>query len=321
MRIFVIGGAGYIGSHVTRGLLDAGHQVCVYDNMSSGAKENIFPETRFIHGDILDYTTLLEAMREGWDAVVYLAALKAVGESMLYPEKYSVNNINGTVYILNAMCAAGVKYICFSSSAAVYGQPVRTPIDEEHPLNPENFYGFTKLEIERFLAWYERLKGLRYASLRYFNAAGYDTAGRVRGLERNPANLLPVIMETAAGIRPRLQIFGADYPTRDGTCIRDYIHVSDLAQAHLLALNFIREKDESLTVNLGSETGLSVREIVEASRRITGKPIPEEITARRPGDPAALTASAAKAKRLLGWKARYSDADTLISSTWNVYNL
>jgi UDP-glucose 4-epimerase len=289
--------------------------------MSSGAEENIFPEAKFIHGDILDYTALLNALKEGWDAVVHLAALKAAGESMLYPEKYSTNNINGTVHILNAMCAAGVKNICFSSSAAVYGQPVRTPIDEEHPLNPENYYGFTKLEIERFLAWYDRLKGLRYASLRYFNAAGYDTAGRVRGRERNPANLLPVIMETAAGIRPGLQIFGADYPTRDGTCIRDYIHVSDLAQAHLLALNFIQEKGESLTVNLGSETGISVKEILEASRRITGKPIPAEITGRRPGDPAALTASAAKAKRLLGWKARYSDADTLISSTWNVYNL
>jgi UDP-glucose 4-epimerase len=319
MKVFVIGGAGYIGSHVVRSLLDAGHKVCVYDNMSSGAKENLFPEAEFVHGDILNYEALREALKKGWDAAVYLAALKAVGESMLYPEKYSLNNINGTVNILNAMCETGVKRLCFSSSAAVYGQPVRTPIDEEHPLNPENYYGFTKLEIERFLAWYDKLKGLRYASLRYFNAAGYDPAGRVRGKERNPANLLPIIMETAAGIRPKLQIFGGDYPTRDGTCIRDYIHVSDLAEAHLLALNYINEKDESLTVNLGSETGISVKEMLEASRRITGKPIPAETVARRPGDPAALTASAAKAKKLLGWKARCSDVDTLISSTWNIY--
>jgi UDP-glucose 4-epimerase len=287
--------------------------------MSSGTEENLFPEADFIRGDILDYRVLLEAMKKGWDAVVYLAALKAAGESMLYPEKYSLNNINGTVHILNAMCESGVRYICFSSSAAVYGQPVRTPMDEEHPLDPENYYGFTKLEIERFLAWYDRLKGLRYASLRYFNAAGYDPAGRIRGRERNPANLLPVIMETAAGIRPKLQIFGGDYPTRDGTCIRDYIHVSDLAQAHLAALNFIREKDESLTVNLGSETGISVKEMLEAARRITGRAIPSEIAARRPGDPAALTASAAKAKKLFGWEARYSDVDTLISSTWDIY--
>ncbi|MDR3200183.1 MAG: UDP-glucose 4-epimerase GalE [Spirochaetales bacterium] len=319
MRALVIGGAGYIGSHVTRRLLDAGDTVCVYDNMSSGVPENIFPEAQFIRGDILDYPALLAALKKGWDAVVYLAALKAVGESMEYPEKYSVNNIIGTVNILNAMCESNVKNICFSSSAAVYGEPVKIPIDETHPLNPENYYGFTKVEIERFLGWYDRLKGIRYASLRYFNAAGYDPQGRVRGKERNPANLLPIIMETAAGLRPKLQIFGDDYPTRDGTCVRDYIHVSDLAEAHVLALKYIREKNSSLTVNLGSETGVSVKEMLEASRRITGRPIPSEIAPRRPGDPASLTASAAKAKETLGWKASRSDVDTLISSTWNIY--
>ncbi|MDR3201369.1 MAG: NAD-dependent epimerase/dehydratase family protein, partial [Spirochaetales bacterium] len=181
MKVFVIGGAGYIGSHVTRRLLDAGDTVCVYDNMSSGVPENIFPEAQFIRGDILDYPALLAALKKGWDAVVYLAALKAAGESMEYPEKYSLNNISGTVNILNAMCESGVKNICFSSSAAVYGEPVKIPIDETHPLNPENYYGFTKVEIERFLGWYDRLKGIRYASLRYFNAAGYDPQGRVRG--------------------------------------------------------------------------------------------------------------------------------------------
>jgi UDP-glucose 4-epimerase len=287
--------------------------------MSSGVEENLFPEAEFIPGDILDYVALEAAMKKGWDSVVYLAALKAVGESMLKPEKYSLNNIVGTVNILNAMCAAGIKKICFSSSAAVYGEPVKTPIDETHPLAPENYYGFTKVEIERFLAWYDRLKGIRYISLRYFNAAGYDPSGRVRGKERDPANLLPLIMETAAGTRPKLLIFGNDYPTRDGTCIRDYIHVSDLARAHILALGYLEEKDKSLTLNLGSEKGISVKEMLEAARRITGKPIPAEVVGRRPGDPAALTACAAKARELLGWKAEYSDVDTLISSTWNIY--
>ncbi|MCL1817525.1 MAG: UDP-glucose 4-epimerase GalE [Spirochaetaceae bacterium] len=319
MRIFVIGGAGYIGSHVVRCLLDAGHTVGVYDNLSSGTKENLFPEARFIHGDILDAASLAGAMKMGWDAAVHLAALKAAGESMLYPEKYSQGNITGTLNILNALCDAGIQCLCFSSSAAVYGEPEKIPLDEAHPLNPENYYGFTKLEIERFLAWYDRLKGLRFASLRYFNAAGYDPAGRVRGKERDPANLLPIIMETAAGTRPLLKIFGDDYPTRDGTCIRDYVHVSDLAEAHLLALAFIREKGASLTVNLGSEQGISVREMLEAARRITGKPIPAEVVGRRDGDPASLTASAAKARELLGWKAKYSDVDTLIASTWNIY--
>jgi UDP-glucose 4-epimerase len=319
MKILVIGGAGYIGSHVTRALLDAGHAAGVYDNMSSGLEENLFPEAEFIPGDVLDYAALEAAMKKGWDATVYLAALKAAGESMLEPEKYSLNNIVGTVNILNAMCAAGIKKICFSSSAAVYGEPVKIPIDETHPLAPENYYGFTKVEIERFLAWYERLKGIRYASLRYFNAAGYDPTGRVRGKERDPANLLPIIMETAAGTRPKLLIFGSDYPTRDGTCIRDYVHVSDLARAHVLALVYLEEKGESLTVNLGSERGISVKEMLEAARRITGKPIPAEVVGRRPGDPAALTACAAKAGELLGWKAEYSDVDTLIASTWNIY--
>ena len=320
MRVFVIGGAGYIGSHVVRCLLDAGHKVGVFDNMSSGTQENLFPEADFIRGDILDYAALTKAMKKGWDAAVHLAALKAAGESMLHPEKYSQSNITGTINILNAMCEAGIKYLCFSSSAAVYGEPVKLPIDEEHPLNPENYYGFTKLEIERFLGWYDKLKGLKFASLRYFNAAGYDPKGRIRGKEREPANLLPIIMETAAGTRPLLKIFGDDYLTRDGTCIRDYIHVSDLAEAHVLALAYIKEKDTSLTLNLGSENGISVMEMLAAARRITGRPIPAEMGERRPGDPACLTASAAKARELLDWKAKYSDVDTLIASTWNIYS-
>jgi UDP-glucose 4-epimerase len=319
MRILVIGGAGYIGSHVTRHFLDAGHAVAVFDNMSSGLEENLFPDAEFIRGDILDYSSLLSALGRGWDAAVHLAAFKAAGESMLKPEKYSTNNIGGAINILNALSESGVRRLVFSSSAAVYGEPVRIPIDEEHPKNPENFYGFTKLEIERLLEWYDRLKNLRYAALRYFNAAGYDTAGRVRGRERNPANLLPIIMEAAAGMRPNLQIFGDDYPTPDGTCVRDYIHVNDLAAGHLAALDYIARTDRSLTVNLGSEKGISVREILDSARRVTGRPIPAEIGPRRPGDPAVLVASARKARVSLGWEARASGVETLIESTWQIY--
>jgi UDP-glucose 4-epimerase len=320
MNILIIGGAGYIGSHVTREFLDAGHRCTVFDNLSSGLRENLFPEARFIHGDIHDYPALLAAMKVGAiDAIVHLAASKAAGESMLAPEKYAYNNICGTVNILNAACEISVKKIIFSSSASVYGEPQYLPIDEKHPAAPENFYGFTKLEIERLLSWYDKLKGLRYASLRYFNAAGYDIKGRIKGLEQNPANLLPVIMETACGIRKELLVFGNDYDTADGTCIRDYIHVNDLATGHADALDYIVKNDKSLVVNLGSEKGYSVSEVLETARKVTGKPIPAKTVGRRPGDPAKLTASSALAFELLGWKARYSDMETLIKTSWEAY--
>jgi len=328
MNVLIIGGAGYIGSHVTREFLDRAHKVTVFDDLSSGLRENLFPEAAFVHGTILDYPALLAACRGGetadsksgpFDAVVHLAAFKAVGESMQKPEKYSLNNINGTINILNAMSGTGIKRIIFSSSAAVFGQPQYLPVDEKHPVNPESYYGFTKLEIERFMEWYDRLKGMRFASLRYFNAAGYDVKGRITGLEQNPANLIPLIMEVAVGMRKELQIFGNDYDTRDGTCIRDYIHVSDLAAAHAAALEYISKNDRSLIVNLGSETGTTVLEILESARRITGKPIPSSIVARRSGDPAFLTASSKLARELLGWKAAYSDIGSIIKSTWEVY--
>jgi UDP-glucose 4-epimerase len=319
MNVLVIGGAGYIGSHVTRRFLDAGYSVCVLDNLSLGCRENLFQDAEFIEGDILESRSLETVLARGWDAVVHLAAFKAAGESMVKPEKYSVNNITGTLNILNAMSASGVQNLVFSSSAAVYGEPSYLPIDEKHPTSPENYYGFTKLEIERFLSWYEKLRGIRFAALRYFNAAGYDPKGRIQGLEKNPANLLPVIMETACGWRKKLQIFGNDYPTPDGTGVRDYVHTSDLAEAHLQALEYLLRVKKSLTVNLGSEQGISVLEMLEAARRITGKPIPAEVVARRPGDPAKLVASANLAKTLLGWEARYSDVDTLIETAWNLY--
>lgn len=319
MKVLVIGGAGYIGSHVARLFADRGHSVDIADNMSTGNEVNLFSDYGFYKGDILDYPWLLGVMKGGYDAIVHLAAAKAAGESMLVPGKYALQNISGTINILNAACEAGIKALVFSSSAAVYGEPHYLPIDELHPQNPENFYGFTKLEIERILAWYDKLKGLKFAALRYFNAAGYDPDGVVHGLEKKPANLIPVIMEAAVGMRSKVEIFGLDYPTPDGSGVRDYIHVSDLAEAHLMALEYIVREKSSLTVNLGSEEGLSVLEILEAARRITGAAIPTEILGRRPGDPAKLVASSAKAKELLGWKAKHSDAEALISTTWKAY--
>jgi UDP-glucose 4-epimerase len=318
MKILVVGGAGYIGSHVVREFLDSGQDVSVFDNLSSGSRGNLFPDARFALGDIHDYPALLSAMR-GADAVIHLAAAKAAGESMTAPEKYSVQNLCGSVNILNAALEAGVRRLVFSSSAAVYGEPKYLPMDEGHPTVPENYYGFTKLEIERMLAWYDRLKGLRYAALRYFNAAGYDPAGRISGLERNPANLIPVIMEAAAGMRPSVKVFGVDYATKDGSGVRDYVHVSDLARGHVAALDWISREDKSLVVNLGSGAGLSVLELLEEARRVTGKGIPAEIVARRPGDPASSYASSALAGELLGWRPRDSDLATLISSTWAAY--
>ncbi|MDR1788445.1 MAG: UDP-glucose 4-epimerase GalE [Treponema sp.] len=318
MKILIIGGAGYIGSHTAREFLDRGHEVTVFDNLSSGLRQNLFAEEAFVYGDIMDYPALLRAAK-GADCFVHLAAFKAVGESMVAPEKYSRNNISGSVNILNAAAEAGVRYLIFSSSAAVFGQPEYLPIDEQHPVHPESYYGFTKAEIERFLAWYDKLKGIRYGSLRYFNAAGYDVRGRVTGLEQNPANLIPVIMETACRIRPELQVFGDDYDTPDGTGLRDYVHVNDLAAAHVLALDYISKHDKSVTVNLGSEAGFSVLEVLDAARRVTGREIPAKVVGRRPGDPAKLTASAKLARELLGWQPHHSDLETLISTSWNVY--
>jgi UDP-glucose 4-epimerase len=319
MKILVIGGAGYIGSHVAREFLDRGYRVTVFDNLSTGREENLFEDAEFAHGDILDARRLAEVMKEGFDGCVHLAALKAAGESMLLPELYSVNNICGAISVINQAVAGGIRCLLFSSSAAIFGSPAYLPIDEDHPKDPENYYGFTKLEIERILEWYDRLKGLRFASVRYFNAAGFDVKGRITGLERNPGNLLPIVMETALGIRPVLSVFGNDYPTRDGTCIRDYVHVNDLAAAHVAAFEYVIKNDSSLSVNLGSETGVSVFEMIDAARRLTGRPIPTEIAPRRAGDPACLYASSAKARELLGWVPRYSSVDTLIESTWNVY--
>ncbi len=319
MKVLVIGGAGYIGSHVVKELMAKGHQITVFDNLSSGLKQNLFKGNGFIKGDILNTKDLDKAFAKGFDAFIHLAAFKAAGESMVCPEKYSVNNISGTINILNSAVSHGCLKMVFSSSAATFGEPQYLPIDENHPQNPENYYGFTKLEIERFMGWYDKIRGLKFAALRYFNAAGYDPEGVLYGLEKNPANLLPVMMEVAAGIREKLKVFGNDYPTRDGTCIRDYIHVTDLARAHVMALEYISSKNESLTLNLGTGNGITVTEMLAATRRITGKEIPADYVERRAGDPAQLTAKSDLAFEKLGWKAEYSDVDTLIDSTWKAY--
>ncbi|MBQ3671374.1 MAG: UDP-glucose 4-epimerase GalE [Treponema sp.] len=319
MNVLVIGGAGYIGSHVVKELMKNGHTVTVFDNLSSGLRQNLFPKNTFIYGNILIPEDLDAAFSRGFDAFIHLAAFKAAGESMVVPEKYSVNNLTGTINIMNAAMKHCCKRMVFSSSAAVYGEVQYLPIDEKHPQDPENYYGFTKLNIEKIMAWYDKIKGLKFAALRYFNAAGYDVDGFPCGLEQNPANLLPVIMETACGMREKMSVFGTDYDTRDGTCIRDYVHVSDLASAHVKALEHITRTNTSLTVNLGSEVGVSVKEMLETARKITGKPIPADFVGRREGDPANLVATSAFAKKTLGWEARFSDIETLISSTWNAY--
>lgn len=319
MNILVIGGAGYIGSHVVKAFLEKEYSITVYDNLSTGCKENIFPETTFVEADILDYDMLLSTMKKGFDCLIHLAAFKNAGDSMVKPEEYSVNNIVGSTNIINAASEAGVKHIVFSSSSSVYGNPVYLPIDEEHPIGPISYYGFTKLEIERMLKWYSQLRGLHYASLRYFNAAGYDVDRKIKGLERNPANLIPVIMEVALGKRESLKVFGNDYETRDGTGIRDYIHVNDLGDAHVRAFEYIQQNKKNLIINLGSEKGFSVFEILEKSRSITGKDIPAQIIERRPGDPGELFAKSSKAEKLLGWKAKYSDLETIIQTTWDTY--
>lgn len=319
MKVLVIGGAGYIGSHVVLACLEKGYEVGVYDNLSSGCRENLLDSCMFYEADILNPGELEKVMAQDYNVVIHLAAFKAAGESMIKPEKYSTNNITGTLNILNAASICGIKHIIFSSSAAVYGTPTYLPIDENHPQNPDNYYGFTKLAIEGFLQWYDRLKSIKFAALRYFNAAGYDLQGRVKGLERNPANLLPLIMEVAIGKREKLFVFGDDYSTDDGTGVRDYVHVSDLAHAHVLGLEYIMKKNESITVNLGSDKGASVLEMVSVAREITGQPIPYEVVGRREGDSAILYATSSKAKSLFDWKAQNSDIRTLIESTWKVY--
>ncbi|GJL83511.1 MAG: UDP-glucose 4-epimerase GalE [marine bacterium B5-7] len=317
----VVGGAGYIGSHVVHDLCAAGHQVVVLDNLSSGDVDNLPAAARFIKGDILEGDSLDDAMSGDIDVVFHFAALKDAGESMSEPARFAHHNITGSLRLIDSMLRAGITRIVFSSSAAVYGSPQYLPVDEQHPLDPDNYYGYTKRAIEENLAWFAQLKGLQYACLRYFNATGYDRQGRVRVREHNTGNLSPLIMEVAAGLRQRLTVFGDDYETRDGTCVRDYIHVNDLASAHLLAMDKLMDGNHTIVLNLGTEIGSTVLEIVEAARRITGRDIPIEITGRRYGDPATLVASSRQAHEMLGWSAQHSDLETIFESMCPLYGI
>ena len=317
-KILVVGGAGYIGSHVVKALRDAGKFPVVFDNLSSGLRENLLPRVPFILGDILKPEQLKSAMA-GVGSIIHLAALKAAGESMLEPEKYAENNLSGTVNILNAATAANVKNFVFSSSAAVYGEPQYLPMDEAHPTEPINFYGYTKLGIENLLSWFSKLRGLSFCSLRYFNAAGYDVDGELNGLEQEPNNLLPIVLETIVGKREKVEVFGTDYDTRDGSCIRDYVHVTDLADAHLCALDYLNDEKKDLVVNLGTSKGLSVLEILEMAREVCSTEFEYTIGPRRTGDPAAVLAKAELAAKLLGWRPINSDARILIETTLRAY--
>ena len=316
--VLVVGGAGYIGSHVVKALRNAGKSPVVFDNLSSGLRENLLPGIPFILGDTLKPEQLEPAMK-GVGSIIHMAALKAAGESMTEPEKYAENNISGTINLLNAATAAKVKYFVFSSSAAVYGEPQYLPLDESHPTAPMNFYGHTKLAIENLLRWYSQLKGLRFSSLRYFNAAGYDVDGELNGLEHKPNNLLPIVLETIMGRRKKVEVFGTDYDTRDGSCIRDYIHVNDLADAHLKALDYLKHENQDLVINLGTSNGLSVLEIMQIAREVSGQEFNYTLGPRRAGDPAVVLAKAELAEKLLDWKPKHSDAQTLLETTLRAY--
>ena len=317
MKVLVTGGAGYIGSHVVLALCEEGNNVVVLDDLSTGNREAVDKRALFIQGSTLNDDDLSKGLNDV-DAVIHLAAFKAAGESMIHPEKYSHNNITGTITLLNAMVKHGVNKFIFSSTAAVYGYPKYLPLDENHPLEPINYYGFTKLEIERILEWYGELKGLRFASLRYFNAAGYDSLGRITSLENNPENLIPIVMEVASGRRKKMEVFGDDYDTDDGTGVRDYIHVTDLASAHVKCIEYLNE-NASLTINLATGESHSVMDIINLTKEISGKKIPFDNVDRRPGDSAKLYASTNQAFKALNWEAEYSDLKTLLETTWKVY--
>ena len=306
MRLLVTGGAGYIGSVVTVQLLASGHQVTVLDNLSAGRRENVPPGAHLRVGDIAE-RPLLDELLVACDGVLHFAAFTEVGQSMQQPITHFGNNTAKTIALLEAMLDHGVDRFIFSSTAAIYGTPQRVPVDESHPTRPENPYGQSKLMIEQVLHWLHERQGFRYASLRYFNAAGG------RGNKR-AVNLIPIILEVAAGHRPHLDIFGSDYPTRDGTAVRDYIHVEDLASAHLLALNALENRGR-LICNLGNGIGFTVKEVVEVARAVTGHPIPVREVPRRDGDPAEVTASSRLAREL-GWQPRYADIELIVRSAW-----
>jgi UDP-glucose 4-epimerase len=316
MRVLVTGGAGYIGSVVAEVLTARGHDVSVYDNLSEGHEDAVPEGARYVEGDLFDRARLDAALRETRaEAVVHMAAVCLVGESMTDPAKYFRVNVLGGLTLLEAMRAAGVTRIVFSSTAAVYGEPSRQPIEEDDPTDPSNPYGETKLAFERALAWYGRAYGLRSIALRYFNAAG---ASARAGERHDPeSHLIPIVLQAAAGRRGNVTIYGDDYPTRDGTCLRDYVHVLDLAEAHALSLEALAGGAPSNAYNLGcGGDGFTVREVIDTAARVTGRTIPVSVGLRRAGDPAMLVAASTRIRRDLGWRPRYPALEEIIRSAW-----
>ena len=315
-NILVVGGAGYIGSHMVKLLLEREHEVATFDNLSTGYRDAVLGG-EFILGDLADKTqldTLFRANR--FDAVMHFASFIQVGESVREPAKYYANNVTNTLNLLDAMLAQGVTKFIFSSSAAVYGEPISVPIDEQHPKQPLNPYGRTKWIIEQVLQDYDRAYGLRSISLRYFNAAGADPDGKLGERHEPETHLIPLVLQAASGRRKNIQVFGRDYDTPDGTCIRDYVHVTDLCAAHLLALNRLLDGETSAAYNLGNGNGFSVQQVIDAAHRVTGRDIPVEYAPRREGDPARLVADSTAARRALGWNPQLAELDTLIRHAW-----
>jgi UDP-glucose 4-epimerase len=314
MRTLVTGGAGYIGSVVSEELVRDGHEVFVYDSLYKGHREAVVLEAQFIEGDLLDVKTLRATLeRHQIDAVVHMAADSLVGESVVDPAKYYRNNVVAGLTLLDAMRETGIKRLVFSSTAAVFGEPEKQPIEESDPTNPTNPYGESKLTLERALNWYQNAYGLRYASLRYFNAAG--ASARFGEFHNPETHLIPLVLRAAAGHLPGVEVYGEDYPTRDGTCIRDYIHVIDLARAHVLALGILDERSAIYNLGCGGE-GYSVREVIDTASKVTGREIPVRAGPRRPGDPAVLVAASDKIKRELRWQPAMQDLSAIIESAW-----
>lgn len=317
MAILVTGGAGYIGSHTVYALLDAGRDVVVVDNLATGFRAAVHPKARFYQADLRDPAAMKDLFdREKIDGVIHFAASSLVGESMNDPLKYYDNNLGGATGLLRAMTEHGVDKIVFSSTAATYGEPERVPILESDKTEPTNCYGETKLAMEKEMSWTSRAHGLRYVALRYFNACGAHESGNIGEAHNPETHLIPLILQVPNGKREKISIYGDDYPTRDGTCVRDYIHIMDLAQAHILALDYMTNGGGNNVFNLGNGVGFTVREVIDAARKVTGHPIPAEIVPRRAGDPAQLVASSDKAKAVLGWKPQFADLEFIVASAW-----
>ena len=317
MKILVLGGAGYIGSHTVYELIDAGEEVVIADNLETGHIEAVHPKAKFYKGDIRDRAFVDTVFdNEKIDAVIHFAANSLVGESMVNPLKYYDNNLCGTKVLLESMVAHNIDKIVFSSTAATYGEPERIPIMEGDRTEPTNTYGETKLSMEKMFKWTGKAHGLRYVSLRYFNACGAHVSGQIGEAHKPETHLIPLILQVPLKQREHISIFGDDYDTKDGTCIRDYIHVTDLAQAHILAVKYLMAGNESNIFNLGNGVGFTVKEVIETARKVTGDPIKAEIEPRRAGDPAQLIASSEKARTILGWKPEHADLEEIIATAW-----